>query len=60
MANKPYWNDGSSDDDDHPREGFYVLIEQGDDYDQVFGPFATEPHAEEFAEHCDEAYAHAH
>ena len=59
MANKPYWNDGLTPDEDHPREGWYVVIVE-DGNDRVFGPFISEPHAHEFAEHCEEAYAHAH
>lgn len=60
MANIPYWNEGSSNDEDHPRAGWFVVISQEGVDDQVFGPFATEPHAKEFAEHCDSAYEHAH
>jgi hypothetical protein len=59
MANKPYWSDATPADEDHPRAGWYVVIVE-DGEDRVFGPFVSEAHAQEFAEHCEQAYAHAH
>ena len=45
---KPYWNDGTKPDDDHPRAGWYIELDEDGDK-TVFGPFATEQHAEMFA-----------
>ncbi|MFV0245670.1 MAG: hypothetical protein ACK5IB_11710 [Qingshengfaniella sp.] len=43
----PYWNDGATPDEQHPRAGWYVLVAQ-DEAPQVFGPFTTEAHAAHF------------
>lgn len=59
MTNKPYYRDESATpDEDHPRAGWYVIIVE-DGQDRVFGPFNSEAHAAEFAEHVEEAYHHA-
>jgi hypothetical protein len=58
-AYEPYQrSEADAPDEDHPRAGWYVTIIE-DGLERVFGPFVSEPHAEEFAEHCQEAYAHA-
>ena len=53
MQYTPYHNDGSAPDDDHPRAGWYVkLNEEGDE--TVFGPFTTVQHAQHFADYTQD------
>lgn len=59
MNGKPYWNDGSQPDEDHPRAGWYVVLDEGGER-VVFGPFTTEAHAQHFATYTREAESHAH
>lgn len=57
MSHKPYHTEAANPDEDHPRAGWYIKIDE-DGGGQIFGPFATEPHAEHFAEHVLEQDHH--
>lgn len=52
MSEQVYYNDGSKPDEDHPRAGWYCIVDdQGDE--RIFGPFVSQQHAAEFKEHTE-------
>lgn len=57
MDHKPYHNDAETPDEDHPRAGWYIKVEE-DGEPVVFGPFSTEPHAAHFADHVIHQHDH--
>ncbi|EPX82878.1 hypothetical protein ruthe_03103 [Rubellimicrobium thermophilum DSM 16684] len=50
VVGEPYHHEGREGDADHPREGWYVLLDEDGDR-TVFGPFVTRAHARHFALH---------
>lgn len=57
MTAQPYHCDAEKPDEDHPRAGWYIKIDE-DGVDRVFGPFVTEPHAKEFFKHTQSEHDH--